>query len=413
MRRRTYLVAAASASIGLAGCTDSTATSADALDRRTDDDADADADDGSPIEDSRTRPDAETIDDFEDLASWTVTRGTLEADANRALLGSQSARLEVPTDRGTTGIATTFDRPRDFADVVPGVAVAATDVVAPRIRLVDADGDAIDYRRRIADELPLTRHDFGVDEADPGFDATRVREIQLLLWTPDGDRPTVWFDDLHLTPRPETGTVLLQFDDGTVTDYTEALPILERYGYPAATFVNPGTVGDDRRLTVDQLRELRDAGWCVGNHTWSHARLPELDPVEQEAEIRAGRAWLVEQGFEDGADYFAYPFGRYDRTTLELVAEYHELGFAGGYPVHGSVTNPELIPRVGESTVERVRTELERTAELRGITTLFFHRLEGDDLEAFETLVETIHDYESRGDLEVGLPSDLEGDRPF
>ncbi|QSX00178.1 polysaccharide deacetylase family protein [Haloterrigena alkaliphila] len=410
MNRRTYLVTATAASLSLAGCTGSRDSKP-----RNGDDPESPSD--GP---SNDRPDgteypgaAGTADDFEALERWTVTGGRLTADPNRSVVGSQSGRIEVPEANQTATLAKTFPEPRDLSAVSPGIAAATNEMVVPWLHLIDDDGNRITHRHAVSGNLPLMRYDFGVDAVDSGFDATRVREVRLQVWTPDGESRTVWFDDLHFAPMPETGRVMIQFDDCHVTDYTEALPILEEYGYPAVTFVNSdyvdgGEVGGDTRLTTDHLRELRDAGWCVANHTETHPRLPDLSRAEQEAEIRDSKAWLEDRGFEDGAQYFAYPFGRFDATTIELVDEYHAIGFAGGLPAHGHVANTQLAPRIGDPDADRVRTALERTVELRGITSIFFHRLEGDDLAAFETMVETIHEYESRGDLEVILPADLE-----
>ena len=407
MNRRTYLAVATSAAAGLAGCTD--ATFLDSNSGNGDDDGSTSTGNG---DESRDYPDAAgTDDDFEDLDIWDVTGGTLTADESRALIGSQSARFEVT--EGSARLAKTFSESRELTDVVPGVAVASDNLVVPWLRLVDSERNSIEYRRGITPDLPLDRYNFGVTDVDDGFDAGSVDEVHLQISTGEGQERTVWFDDLHFTPRPETGKVMIQFDDAHKTDYTKALPILEEYGYPAVTFINPdyverGEAGGDPRVTTDEVHELHDAGWCVANHTMSHPRLPELSAAEQEAEIRDGKEWLIDQGFEDDAEYFAYPFGQYDATTIELVDDYHSIGFAGGRPVQGYTTNTRLASRIGEPDVERVERALERTAEMRGITSMFYHRLEGEDLEAFETLVETVHEYESSGEIEIILPQDLE-----
>lgn len=413
MNRRAYI--AAGASVCLAGCLSSLPDDSSEEDgtgngnETENGTADPTAETERPPADGTDRPDAAgTADDFEDLESWSVVGGRLAADRNRTLVGSQSARLEVPAGRRSAGLTKTFATPRDLTDVVPAVGVAADALVVPWLRLVDADGDSIAYRRGIAPDLGLLRHDFGVASIDSGFDASAVREVRLQVRAADGERLTVWFDDLHFTPRPETGKVLFQFDDGNVTDYTEALPILAEYGYPATTFVNTDTVGGGGRLTLDQLRELRDAGWHVGNHTADHASLPDRDAAGQEAAIRDGKRWLVDRGFETGAEYFAYPFGRYDATTIDLVDEHHSLGFGGGRPAHGYATAPGLLPRIGEPDADEARRAIELTAERRGITTFLYHRLEDESRETFETVVETVREYESRGDLEVILPRDLE-----
>ncbi|WP_254525143.1 polysaccharide deacetylase family protein [Natrinema caseinilyticum] len=408
MQRRTYLAAAAT--LPLAGCTETeTSSSPRDDDSPSDEPATNDATDGS-----RADPGAVgTVDDFEALAAWDAVAGTLSPDRDRAVLGSQSARLEVPAEEPSARLTRRLSTPLDCSAVAPGLAVASDGLVVPWLRLVDVDGNGADFRRAIKGGLPLVRHNFGVKEIADGFDPTAVETIHLLVWTGEGATETVWFDDLHFVPRPERGKVMIQFDDAHVTDYTEALPILEEHGYPAVSFVptgyvDYGEVAGDPKLTTDQTRELHDAGWCIANHTVSHEDLPELSADEQAAEIRGGQRWLRERGFDTGADYFAYPFGAYDGTTLEIVANTHDLAFGGGPPAQGYVTNTTLAPRIGEPTAEQSRTAIEHTASMRGITSLFFHRLEGEQLANFEATVELIDEYESAGEIDVILPDDIE-----
>lgn len=408
MQRRTYLAIAAT--LPLAGCTEMQTSSKTQKDGppsdepATDDVADSPKDDPGMVG---------TVDDFEELAAWDAVAGTLSPAPDRSVLGTQSARLEIPGEEPNTRLTRRFSTPLDCSAVAPGLAVASDNLVVPWLRLVDVDGNSADFRRGIKGGLPLVRYNFGVKEIADGFDPSAVETIHLLVWTGEGATETVWFDDLHFVPRPERGKVMIQFDDAHVTDYTEALPILEEYGYPAVSFVptdyvDHGEVAGDPKLTTDQVRELHDAGWCIANHTISHEDLPTLSADEQAAEIRGGQRWLRERGFDTGADYFAYPFGAYDGTTLEIVAETHDLAFGGGPPAQGYVTNTTLAPRIGEPTPEQSRTAIEYTASMRGITSLFFHRLEGEQLANFEATVELINEYESTGEIDVILPKDLE-----
>ncbi|PGF16495.1 polysaccharide deacetylase [Natrinema sp. CBA1119] len=410
MQRRTYLAAAAS--LPLAGCTQLETISSDRERRAgngsTTDEADS-ADDGS----SDGSKSAETVDDFEDLGAWEAVGGTLSPASDRAVVGSQSGRFDVPAAEASSRLTREFSSPFDWSAAAPGVAVASSGLVVPVLRLVDIDGNWADFRRGIKGGLPLERYNFGVKEVSDGFDPGAVETVHLLVWTGEGATETVWFDDLHVVPRPERGKVMIQFDDAHVTDYTEALPILEQYGYPAVSFVTTGYVDDGEvggapRLSTAQVSELHDAGWCIANHTTSHEDLPELSADEQAAEIRGGQRWLRERGLDEGADYFAYPFGAYDATTLEIVDEHHDLAFGGGPPAQGFVSNARLAPRIGEPSAEEAGTAIERTASTPGITSLFFHRLEGESLADFEATIETIHEYESAGEIDVILPADLE-----
>ncbi|KDE58420.1 polysaccharide deacetylase [Halostagnicola sp. A56] len=410
MNRRAYLAMTASAasSLCLAGCAGTEpldSSNADSTD-------DGRSDREGPVTPASGVVEPGSEDDFEDLSRWTADAGSLSVDPDRAFVGSQSARLTIGSSATTGRISKTFDEPVDVSNVVPGVAITAETVVSPWLRLLDANGNRIDYRRTVTGGLPFMRYNFGIDVLDDSFDETAVTEVHLQLWAERGTERTIWFDDLHFVPRPETGKVMIQFDDTHVTDHTEAMPLLSEYGYGAVTFVNPNYVGKDvagfERLSESQLADLHDAGWCLSNHTDTHADMPTLERDAQERELRRGKAWLEERGYEEGAKYFAYPFGNFDATTVELVDEYHEIGYAGGYPVQGYTSNTALASRISEPDREQAQVAFERTARMPGITSVFYHELEGEFRTDFEDMLEVLHEYESAGEIDVILPPDVE-----
>jgi len=73
--------------------------------------------------------------------------------------------------------------------------------------------------------------------------------------------------------------VLITFDDGYESYYTEALPILKQYGYPSVNFVIAGRLRDtaERKrenmtmpLTVQEVKEMLASGLvAVASHTYS------------------------------------------------------------------------------------------------------------------------------------------------
>ncbi len=69
-------------------------------------------------------------------------------------------------------------------------------------------------------------------------------------------------------------SVLITIDDGYVSTYDDAWPILKKYGYPFTVFVYLNYINTGgKAITWDQLAELRDAGVEIGSHTVSHADL--------------------------------------------------------------------------------------------------------------------------------------------
>src|ERR1700751_603012 len=81
-----------------------------------------------------------------------------------------------------------------------------------------------------------------------------------------------------LQPIPDH-LVVLTFDDGTKSDIAYVAPLLKRYGFGASFYVTEGLreiKRDDDNLTWDEIRELNNLGFEVGNHTASHPDVTRL-----------------------------------------------------------------------------------------------------------------------------------------
>lgn len=121
---------------------------------------------------------------------------------------------------------------------------------------------------------------------------------------------------LHvLAPR----AVVVNFDDGRQSVYTNAFPVMQKYGIPGTFHVLTGLVGTTTYCTEYELHELKEAGWCISNHTVTHADLTLLDEAGQRAEIEPAMEWLRVRGF----DYhlFCSPYGKTNDTTLRLLRQ--------------------------------------------------------------------------------------------
>lgn len=351
-------------------------------------------------------------DDFEEFGTGNVTY------VDRADLGSGAIRLAGGRSSGPTGVEWFLSRPLDCSNVLPGVTASANQDILPYVQLWDEDGDRADFRLLLPGDVPMQTYNLELHELIGDPDLSRITKIEISIWTAEGQNVAVSVGDLFFTPRPDTGKVMIQFDDGHVTDRTEALPILEEYGYPATTFVNPYYVeldetGGPERLSVDGLEALQDAGWLVGNHTDRHPQLTTVDRERLVEEVRTGKEWLQDHGFDAGSRFFSYPFGAIDQRVLETVAEHHDLGFWGGNGVTGFGVNPAVVPRLSEPDVETAETVLDLTAEFRGITTLRYRRLDEERRAAFEETMALLAERESAGDLEVIQPETFHEEHTF
>ncbi len=72
---------------------------------------------------------------------------------------------------------------------------------------------------------------------------------------------------------------IITIDDGYLSGYDTAWPILKKFGYPFTMFIYIDYIGaGGKSISWDQLAEMRDAGVDIESHTYSHSHLlrPEL-----------------------------------------------------------------------------------------------------------------------------------------
>ncbi len=119
-----------------------------------------------------------------------------------------------------------------------------------------------------------------------------------------------------------TGAVSFRFDDNFANQYTDAAPILDAAGFKGTFYVVSKQVADtgfSGYMSVAQVKDLYSRGDEIGAHTRTHAHLPTLTAAQQQNEIAGSRQDI--QGWSVGPVLsFAYPFGEYDATTTQIVA---------------------------------------------------------------------------------------------
>ena len=125
--------------------------------------------------------------------------------------------------------------------------------------------------------------------------------------------------------------ILITFDDGSSTVFSEALPLLRRHGFSAALFMVASRLGlsalwdgeaedaDHRQLTAGELRALRAEGWLIGSHSVTHARMTSLTPERRADELIQSKKTL-EEAVGAELDWFAYPYGAFDSGLRDAVS---------------------------------------------------------------------------------------------
>lgn len=135
-------------------------------------------------------------------------------------------------------------------------------------------------------------------------------------------------------PFPEK-TFVITFDDGYVSVYQAAFPVLRECGMTATVFVAPnaeGQTADTTRLPPlygramlrwGEIRELRAYGIHFGAHTLTHANLIKLDDRRLRRELCESRDILAD-ALGEKISLFAYPFGKYNGHVREMTAQYYD-----------------------------------------------------------------------------------------
>jgi len=126
-------------------------------------------------------------------------------------------------------------------------------------------------------------------------------------------------------------TVAITFDDGLKNNFTNAYPILKKYGLPATIFVAVDFVGGKKFLTWNQIREMQENGISIGSHTMSHKWLTLRDKGEPEKEIFESKA-VLERVTGKKIYMLSYPLGRHNEETKRIVKEAGYIGAVATNP---------------------------------------------------------------------------------
>lgn len=152
------------------------------------------------------------------------------------------------------------------------------------------------------------------------------------------------------------------FDDGHVSNYTEALEPLARYRFKAMFFITSGWI--ERRpdfLTWSQVRAVQNGGHIIGSHGWSHKLLTQCSDSELAFEVTSSKD-AIEQKLGTRVDCLSIPGGSWDARVLRACMK-------GGYR---RVFTSD--PGVGQTIYRRIavypRFNVTRSMELRRLRDL-------------------------------------------
>jgi peptidoglycan/xylan/chitin deacetylase (PgdA/CDA1 family) len=151
-------------------------------------------------------------------------------------------------------------------------------------------------------------------------------------------------------------SVVLTFDDGWKSVFTDAVPVLREFGYPYTIYLYRNYVdGGGKAMTSEMIRELVRDGGTIGSHSTSHpypatvrkhqAQGAEAYDAFLRKEMADSKAFL-ESRFGTVVTTYAYPGGF---STPEMAVLGRELGYRHFFTVlPGKITRTtpdDALPR--------------------------------------------------------------------
>jgi peptidoglycan/xylan/chitin deacetylase (PgdA/CDA1 family) len=134
--------------------------------------------------------------------------------------------------------------------------------------------------------------------------------------------------------------VILTFDDGYRSQYTNAKPILDKYGYKATFNIvcnyvggGEGTVHPNVKMTWEDIIALHNEGHDIGSHTMSHDDLDSLSEKGIEYEVGGSKECLFDHGIIPTS--FSYPTntGAQNAAVVNTVAKYYDIARTANDPL--------------------------------------------------------------------------------
>jgi peptidoglycan/xylan/chitin deacetylase (PgdA/CDA1 family) len=127
----------------------------------------------------------------------------------------------------------------------------------------------------------------------------------------------------YLPPRP----VVISFDDGYQTVFTNAYPIMKKLGFSGVMYIVEEYIGAQGYMSIDQLTEMAKNDWEIGSHSMTHPHLPANHDI---VNFEAGQSKrLLASEIGGNVLTFAYPYGEIDGFVVDKVAEYGYLAAVG------------------------------------------------------------------------------------
>jgi peptidoglycan/xylan/chitin deacetylase (PgdA/CDA1 family) len=151
-----------------------------------------------------------------------------------------------------------------------------------------------------------------------------------------------WHGQAVLPAKP----IVVSFDDGYRSQYTNALPVLRSHRWRGVLNLEVADTTKPWGARPRMVRAMIKAGWEIDAHTLTHPDLTTLDPAALRHQV-AGSRGVIRRTYHVPVDFFCYPAGRYDSRVIAAV---RAAGFLAATTVDFGLARPSEL-----YTLKRVR----------------------------------------------------------
>ncbi|MDR0306328.1 MAG: polysaccharide deacetylase family protein [Chitinispirillales bacterium] len=166
--------------------------------------------------------------------------------------------------------------------------------------------------------------------------------------------------------RIKAKKIAITFDDGLLSFYENAYPLLEERGLKSTVFAVAGSVGKrgnwdvmgrSSHMDARMLRKIAESGHEAASHSLTHANLVWLDDKELRKELCDSKA-IIEDITGTAVKSLSFPFGSWNKRIWEAAKL---AGYEYGTVYRGHKhTPPELLPVMGVYRFDKVSDIINR-----------------------------------------------------
>ncbi|RRJ82533.1 polysaccharide deacetylase family protein [Aestuariirhabdus litorea] len=154
------------------------------------------------------------------------------------------------------------------------------------------------------------------------------------------------FNHLYRDEALPDKSVVITFDDGHLSFYEKAMPVLEKYDLTATNFIITERAGKKNFMTWEQINRAKLKGFSIESHSVTHRVLTKINRSEVVNEALVSKK-TIEKKLNSDVRFFCYRGGHYNEEIKSIVESCgYDASVCSRYGVNNSSTDRYELKRV-------------------------------------------------------------------